>query len=149
VRDGLRPLSDFPESERWRQLEAEAPGFYERLYALVAEPVLGLPYTGSGVFLTPLDFRDLTGTLLHGRDRIAVPLERVDATRAVLTWEVEERVSLPLGREALERAAAEWPAGRVREWFGRDRTRLFFHVPQVAAYGGRIEVRPEDVERAG
>ena len=29
IEDGIRPLSDFPESERWQELEAQMPGFYE------------------------------------------------------------------------------------------------------------------------
>lgn len=148
VRDGLRPLSDFPDGERWRAIEAELPGFFEQLYARLAEPVLGVPYANSGVFLTPIDFRELPGSLLHERARLRIPVERVDASRAVLTWEADgPRVVLPLGAEALARAAAEWDAERVTAWFGRDRTRLFFHVPQVAAYGGRIPVEPGDVER--
>jgi hypothetical protein len=147
VREGLRPLSEFPESERWSAIEADSPGFFERVYALVAEAVLGKPYANSGIFLTPLDFRALPGSLLHERARLKIPLDRVDASQAVVTWEVEERVSLPLGPETLARAAAEWHAERVLAWFGRDPTKLFFHVPQVAAYGGRIEVGPEDVER--
>ena len=39
---GLRPLSDFPESERWRQIKAAAPTFFEDLYEMVAAPVLNL-----------------------------------------------------------------------------------------------------------
>jgi hypothetical protein len=27
-----------------------------------------------------------------------------------------------------------WRAADIERWFGRDRTRLFFHVPQVVTY---------------
>ena len=149
VSEGLRPLSDFPESERWRAIEAESPGFFERVYALVAEPVLGVPCAGSGVFLTPIDFRLLPGSLLQERGRLRIPISRIDGSRAVVTWHAEgERVSLPFAAEALARTADEWPAQRVTEWFGRDPTRLFFHVPQVATYQPRVAVEPEDLERA-
>jgi hypothetical protein len=147
VRDGLRPLSDFPESERWRQFEAEAPGFFERLYELIGRPVLRAPYANSGIFLTPVDFRALPGTLLHDRPRIAVPVERIEPAQAVLTWQLEERIVRPFGAPALAEAAALWDADLVREWFGRDRTRLFFHVPQVATYQGRVAVEGAEVER--
>jgi hypothetical protein len=147
LREGLRPLSDFPDSERWREIEEHAPGFFERLYALVGEPVLSRPYERSGIFLTPIDFRALPGTLLHDRARLRVPVERVEAGSAVVTWERENgRVSLPFGADALDRAQREWDAAEIRSWFGRDRTKLFFHVPQVAAYQPRIEVGAGDVE---
>lgn len=147
VREGLRPLSDFPDGDRWREIEEHAPGFFERLYGLVAEPVLRRPYERSGIFLTPVDFRELPGSLLHGRPRLRIPVERIEAGSAVLTWERDEgRVSLPFSPEALERAGREWDADQVESWFGRDRTRLFFHVPQVAAYQPRVTIDPGDVE---
>jgi hypothetical protein len=117
--------------------------------ALVAEPVLRVPYAGSGVFLTPIDFRVLPGSLLEGRVRLRIPISRIDGSRAVVTWHAEgDRVSLALDENSLARAAAEWPAERVTEWFGRDPTRLFFHVPQVATYQPRIQVEPGDLEPA-
>jgi hypothetical protein len=147
LREGLRPLSDFPDSDRWQEIERHAPGFFESLYALVAEPVLGRPYERSGIFLTPIDFRALPGTLLHDRARLSIPVERIDAGSAVLTWDREDgRVSLPFDAETLERARDEWDDEAIRSWFGRDRTKLFFHVPQVAAYQPRIEVSADDVE---
>ena len=146
VEQGLRPLSDFPESDRWQEIERHAPGLFEGLYRLVAEPVLGRPYERSGIFLTPIDFRSLPGTLLHDRARLRIPLDRLEQETAVLTWDVGERVSLPLSTASLGRAAAEWDADRVRSWFGRDPTRLFFHVPQVAAYQPRIAIEPGDLE---
>lgn len=145
IANGLRPLSDVPDSERWQQLQAALPGFYELLYRYVAEPVLKRPYTNSGVFLTPIDFRKLPGSLLHGRPRFAIPLDAVDPSSSVLTWEwADERVSHPLSPETLEEAARFWTAQRVGEWFGRDPHRLFYYVPQVAVYQeGGIPVRAE------
>ena len=49
LKDGLRPLSDFPESDRWRQLEVYMPGFYKNLYESIAQPVLKKPYSNSGI----------------------------------------------------------------------------------------------------
>jgi hypothetical protein len=150
LREGLRPLSDFPDSDRWREIEQHAPGFFERLYSLVAEPVLGVPYERSGIFLTPIDFRLLPGSLLHDRARINIPVERIDSGSAVLTWERDDgRISLPFAPTSLERARREWDADAIESWFGRDPTRLFFHVPQVAAYQPGIEVAASDVERPG
>lgn len=142
---GLRPLSDFPESERWQRIQAMLPGFFELLYRLFAEPVLQRPYTNSGVFLTPIDFRRLPGSLLYARARFAVPLDAVDQAQAVVTWEWEgQRVSRPLSPESLEEAAGLWTADRVREWFGKDQSRLFYYVPQAAVYqDGGIRMRPE------
>jgi hypothetical protein len=34
----------------------------------------------------------------------------------------------------------------VSEWFGRDETKVFFYVPQLVTYQGRIHVEPEDIE---
>jgi hypothetical protein len=145
--EGLRPLSDFPESERWREIEAQAPGFFERLYRLVAEPVLGRPYERSGIFLTQVDFRQLPGSLLERRSRLTIPNDRIDASAAVLTWSIgDERVSRPFGPESLEEAASLWDAGLVTDWFARDRTRLFFHVPQVATYQPRVSTGSADVD---
>lgn len=145
--EGLRPLSDFPESDRWRQIEQEAPGFFERLYEMLGEPHLDRPYERSGVFLTPVDFRQLPGSLLHERPRIRVPVERIEASLAVVTWELAgRRATRPFGREALEEAAQTWTPDLVAQWFGRDRTRLFFHVPQVATYQQRVATEPSDVE---
>jgi hypothetical protein len=76
-----------------------------------------------------------------------VPVGRIDRTAAVVTWELDAgRVSRPFGPAALEEAAALWDAELVTEWFGRDRTRLFFHAPQVATYQPRVATTPSDVE---
>ena len=145
--EGLRPLSDFPESKRWRAIEEQAPGFFELLYRAVAEPVLARPYERSGIFLTPIDFRRLPGSLLERRARLRIPIERIDAAAAVVTWELDgERVSRPFGAESIEEAAGLWDADLVTAWFGRDRSRLFFHVPQVATYQPRVSTEPGDVE---
>lgn len=150
LREGLRPLSDFPDGDRWQEIERHAPGFFENLYALVAEPVLERPYERSGIFLTPIDFRLLPGTLLHDRARLRIPVERIEAGSAVLTWDREDgRVNLPFGPATLEQARREWDDDEIRSWFGRDRTKLFFHVPQVAAYQPRIDVSQADVEEQG
>ena len=150
LENGLRPLSDFPDSERWRELEAQMPGFYERLYQMIGQPVLGRPYHNSGVFLTPIDFRRMPDHFMARLDRIRVPLQRLDRSSSALTYVVDEqRLSLPLSQQTLREAAVIWTAQMVREWFARDRSKIFFYVPQVAAYqAGGIPVSPEEVERA-
>ncbi|NUM46713.1 MAG: hypothetical protein HUU38_18570 [Anaerolineales bacterium] len=144
---GIRPLSDFPESDRWKQLEAHIPGFYKNLYAMFAEPVLQKPYPNSGIFITPIDFRQLPGTYLHEKPRFNIPVERLDPAWTVITYILnEERISLPFGQDALRQTAEIWDEAMIRAWFGKDNSRMFFYVPQVGVYQGRIEVKPEDFE---
>ena len=149
--NGLLPLSAFPEGQRWRDLEAMRPGFYREIYALFAEPIVRRPYSNSGVFLTPIDFRLLPDLILARVTRIALPLVAIEHESAALTYvRDEERVTLPLSPESLAETARLWPAEAVRDWFARDRSKVFFYVPQVAAYqDGGIPVRPEWVERGG
>lgn len=146
---GLLPLSDMPESERWQALERDMPGFYRDLYALFAEPVLRRPYSNSGVFLTPIDFRRMPDLPLAAHTRIAVPLAALDTWSAALTYELGgRRIVLPVSAATLEETARLWPEEMVRSWFGRDPGKLFLYVPQVASYReGGIRVRPEWVER--
>ena len=147
--DGLRPLSDFPDSERWQQLEAQMPGFYRNLYAMMAEPVLGTPYRNSGVFVTPIDFRGVTGTYLSDKPRYRIPIERIVPSDAVLTYVIDdERIVRPFDPGSLEEASRLWDEEMIRSWFGRDPTKVFFYVPQVAAYQGRIDVGAADFEPA-
>ena len=112
--DGLRPLSDFPDSERWKQIEAHMPGFYENLYNAVAKPILGKPYANSGVFISLIDFRLLPASTLFDARRIRIPLSRLDPAYAVLTyvWQ-DQRVSLPLTPETLAETAELWTSANV------------------------------------
>ena len=145
---GLLPLSARPESERWQLLERARPGLYREFYALHFEAVLRRPYRNSGVFLTPIDFRRLPDLPLARTARVALPVSAIDQGSAVLTYEREgRRVTLLFTPESLTEAAQLWTDAAVREWFGRDPSRLFFFVPQVAVYPeGAIPVRPEWVE---
>jgi hypothetical protein len=143
--NGIRPLSDFPDSERWKQLEALMPGFYENLYRMIGEPVLGLPYTNSGIYITPIDFRLMPETYLYDKPRFEIPIERLDPGKTVVTYVLDEqRVNLPFSKQVLEDMADLWDEGMVRKWFGIDQTKVFFYVPQVAAYQGQIEVLRAD-----
>jgi hypothetical protein len=145
--DGLRPLSDFPESERWQQLEAQMPGFYRNLYAMIAEPVLGRPYENSGVFITPIDFRVVTNTYLSDKPRYRIPIDRIAGDSAILTYVIDdERINLPFTPQNLSVASGIWTEDLIRAWFGRDQTKVFFYVPQVAAYQGRIDVEAGDFD---
>ncbi len=147
---GIRPLSDFPDSPRWRELEAEMPGFYRRLYSMLAEPVLGLPYTNSGVFVTPIDFSLLPGTFLHDKPRFRLPVDRFDPARSVVTYVLDDdRSSFALSEDTLRRAADIWDADLVRTWFAKDTSKAFFYVPQVVTYQGRVAVETGDYEPGG
>ena len=86
LQSGLRPLSDFPESERWRQIEAHLPGFFEELYYNVAQLLLQKPYLNSGIFLSPIDFQLLADSFMHNKTRIKIPLTRIDPEYAALTY---------------------------------------------------------------
>lgn len=144
---GIRPLSDFPESERWKQLETHMPGFYENLYKMIAEPVLQKPYPNSGIYVTPIDFRLLPGTFLHEKPRFRIPLERLDPMWTVVTYVLDdERISLPFSADTMESVATLWDEALVRKWFGIDPTKVFFYVPQVGAFQGRIPVTESDYE---
>ncbi len=149
LRDGLRPLSDFPDSERWKQIEAYMPGFFEQLYRGFAEPVLHKPYTNSGVFLSPIDFQLLPDSFMHNKTRIRIPISRLDPDYTGLSYMLDDRrVSLQLTAQNLQETAALWTASLVTEWFAKDMHKIFFYVPQIAAYQpGGIHVEPGDVEQ--
>ena len=146
---GLLPLSARPESDRWKQMESGRPGFFEWIYEAFAKPIVQLPYRHSGVFLTPIDFRDMAGVKIADLPRIVIPLDAVDPLTASVTYMLNgQRMIRPLTVEDLEDTARIWSEDMVRAWFAKDRTMMFFHVPQVAAYQeGGIPVRPEWVER--
>ena len=135
LKDGLRPLSDFPESDRWRQLEVYMPGFYKNLYESIAQPALKKPYSNSGIFVTTIDFQKLPDSFMNNKTRIKIPVGELDPAYCVLTYVLnEERVAVELSRENLKTAAEIWKADKVREWFAKDQTKIFFYVPQVAVY---------------
>lgn len=148
LKDGLRPLSDFPESDRWQQLESQMPGFYQRLYAQIAQPVLERPYHNSGIFVTPIDFQRLPDSMMNNKTRLRIPIARLDPQYCVLTYVLdEERVSLALTPENLEKVARIWTAEQVRTWFARDPSKIFFHVPQIAVYQPQgIAVERADID---
>jgi hypothetical protein len=135
LENGLHPLSDFPDSPRWKQIESVYPGFFEWLYEEFAEPVLKKPYTNSGIFLSPIDFRRMPDSFMHTKPRINVPLEHIDPQWAVLSYVIEEqRHSYALSPETLIMTAELWDEEMVAHWFGVDSNRLFFYVPQVVTY---------------
>lgn len=146
---GLLPLSSRQDSSRWKEIEAWRRGFYEQIYDAFARPVLHIPYTNSGVFLTPIDFRSTSTGTLRERPRFAIPLDAVDPTTSALTYVLDgRRVVRPLTPDTLEEAAAIWSEKLVQEWFGKDPSMMFFYVPQVAAYHeGGIRVRHEWLEK--
>ena len=121
---------------------------FHRLDDQFATPVLGASEERhTGIYLTPIDFRTITGderpalAWIGQFGRFHVPLSALESDQAVLTWEGPfPRTSLPLGPSALERAAEVWTATLVLEWFGRDRNRMFYHVPQVVTYQARVSV---------
>jgi hypothetical protein len=150
LRDGLRPLSDFPDSERWQQIEAAMPGFYENLYISIAQPIIQQAYSNSGVFLTPIDFYQMENTLLADKPRLRIPLSRLDAAWTCVTYVLQdERETVILSETALDDVAKIWTDDLVREWFGKDTSKLFFYVPQLAVYqAGGVRVEDGDLEYA-
>jgi len=69
---------------------------------------------------------------------------------ALLNTGDEERISLCLTPENLQKAAEFWTDEMVMEWFVRDKTKIFFYGPQIAVYKpGGIRVQAEDIERVG
>ena len=149
LQDGIRPLSDFPDSERWQELETYMPGFYENLYNMMAKPLIQKPYTNSGIFITPIDFRLLPDTYLHDKPRFRIPVERIKPDVTVISYVLnEERLSLPFNIKNRQKVADLWDAKMVQEWFAKDNTKVFFYVPQVAAYQGHIDVAMNEYEPA-
>jgi hypothetical protein len=109
LRDGLRPLSDFPESERWQQIEKQMPGFYQNLYTTIAQPVLQRAYSNSGIFVTPIDFQRIPTSFMKDKLRFKIPVTRLDPDYCVLTYVLhDERVALPLTPENMEKTANLW-----------------------------------------
>ena len=78
LENGLRPLSDFPESERWQQINQQMPGFFENLYEMIAKSVLQKPYLNAGIFVSPIDFRLMPGSILYEKTRIKIPISRIE-----------------------------------------------------------------------
>ncbi len=147
LQNGIRPLSDFPESERWKQLEEQMPGFYKKLYSMMAEPVLQKPYVNSGVFITPIAFRLMPGTYLFDKPRFRIPIERIEPKTTVISYVIdEERISLPFTAKNRQNIASLWDVEMVKHWFAIDNTKIFFYVPQVAVYQGYIDVAQDDFE---
>lgn len=146
LQSGLRPLSDFPTSERWQQIQTHMPDFFQTLYNRMVEPILKKPYPNSGIFLTPIDFYQLPETILAQRPRVRIPVDRIDAEWAILTYELKQsRAAEKLSMQVLQQTADMWSEDLIREWFGKDPSRVFYFVPQVAAYQpGGIVVLPED-----
>lgn len=102
---------------------------------------MATPYGNSGIFLTPIDFRALPDQSLSRYRRLTIPLAAIKPTEAAVTYEWEAtRIVLPLSEETLKEVQNRWTADVVRTWFGRDRHRLFFHVPQVVTYQERIPI---------
>jgi hypothetical protein len=146
---GLLPLSSRQDSSRWKEIEAWRPGFYRKIYEDFAMPVLHVPFTNSGVFLTPIDFRSMPTGRLRERPRFTIPLDVVDPAASALTYVLAgRRVVRSLSPDTLEEASAIWSEELVRAWFGKDPSMVFYYVPQVAAYQeGGIRVRPEWLEK--
>ena len=150
LRIGLRPLSDFPESARWLEIQAALPGFFEGLYREIAEPVVQKPYINSGIFLSPIDFRQLPESFLYDKPRFAIPLERIDPEWACVTYELDgSRSRLPYSPDTLQTTRQLWRRELVERWFGVDNHKVFYYVPQVVVYQpGGIPVQPGDFEPA-
>lgn len=84
---------------------------------------------------------------MHERPRLRIPLNRVDPAKSVLTYkQLGQRRSFLLSEDALVKAAQLWSPAEIEAWLGKDPEKLFYFVPQVVTYQGRVLVRPEDLE---
>jgi len=148
LNDGLQPLSNFPNSDRWQQIEKHMPGFYKNLYKNVAQPIIKKPYTNSGIFVTPIDFQQLPASLMYNKTRIKIPMTRLDPAYCVITYMLnDERISLALTPENLEETAIIWNADLVNTWFAKDKAKMFYYVPQIAIYQPHgIPIERDDIE---
>jgi hypothetical protein len=147
LKDGLRPLSDFPESERWKQIKAYKADFFEAIYEGFAKPIIQKPYENSGIFLTPIDFHKLPNTFLYDKTRLAIPMERINAEYSAISYEYKgQRILQAFDKKNLEDVAELWQEDLVREWFGKDSSRVFLYVPQMVTYQ-RIAVSEADVQK--
>lgn len=147
IQNGLLPLSSFPESPRWKLINQHLPGVFESLYTLFAEPILKKPYTNSGIFLTPIDFHQMTDLPIATCTRLSIPTSAIDADSASLTYELGgQRVVLAFDTQALREVQTQWTEDMVRAWFGRDNSRMFFYVPQVVTYQDRIPISADWVQ---
>ncbi len=147
--NGLRPLSDFPDSPRWKQINEAMPGFFENLYQMIGQEVLNRPYRNAGVFVSPIDFKLMpNGSPMAKYTRVRIPIERIKPDDAVLTYVLDDkRVNLPLNTKNLQHCAEIWTAEMVQEWFGRDQSKIFYYVPQIAVYQeGGIPIQASDIE---
>jgi len=146
---GIRPLSDFPDSDRWQLLQQHMPGMFETIYQDFAFPVIQKPYQNSGVFVTPIDFYKMPDSILANKGRIAIPHERIDPTWTVVTYELDStRESLPFTPQTMQSVADTWREDVVREWFAKDNSKVFFYVPQIATYKtGGIPITEADIQR--
>ena len=145
--EGLLPLSALSNQPRWLSLNQRFPDLFKSLYTLFAEPILKEPYRNSGIFLTPIDFRKMPDQPLSGFRRIVVPTTALDATMTTITYEwMAKRVVMAFSQTSLEQVRDLWTDDLVRSWFGRDRYRLFFSVPQVVSYQGNVPIQHSWVE---
>jgi hypothetical protein len=150
-RKGLLPLSSLD------PVAADASrGTRRELYVLFAAPVLG-PHGDrhSGIFLTPIDFNRIRGdgpnvAWIKSFGRFQVPLTALESPVSVVTWGSPfPRTSLALSSSALAEAAHLWSSGLILQWFGRDRSRMFFHVPQVVTFQDVILVAVDQWQPPG
>lgn len=141
---GLLPLSDMPDHPIFADQEHRfRPRYFE-----LARPLLHRPYVNSGVFFTNVDLYQLAGRLRLDRPRIAVPLDRLDPTWSVLTYEYGgSRTYLSTTSENLRITAKLWTRAMVQKWLGADGSGWFRYVPQIVTFQpGGVPVTPGDIE---
>jgi hypothetical protein len=92
----------------------------------------------SGIFLTPIDFHQMPGDrrpehrLAQKPWPVSTALSTLESPVSVATWgNPFLRPSLALSPTKIAEAAHLWSSGLIFQGFGRDRSRIFFHVLQV------------------
>ena len=93
------------------------------------------PYLNSGVFLTPIDLKLLPDSIMSNKCRLEIPIAKIDPEWAVITYVYnDKRISLTFSKNNLENSSKLWNKQLVERWFGVDRERLFYYVPQIVTY---------------
>jgi hypothetical protein len=146
LREGLRPLSDRPDSPAYSRESSRFRGRYE----LLARPLLRRPYVNSGVFFTTVDLRRLKNEKRLNSVRLRIPVVRLDPEWSVLTYEYDgARCWWPVNEENLRQATTLWTDELCQRWLGADITGWFRYVPQVVAFqNGGVPVTRLDVDPA-
>ena len=135
LRGRLRTTGVWPRERDALVTQSASQDFYRTLYDVIGKPVIEKPYAGSGVFLSPIDFRRLNESRYRGAARFAIPISRLDHEWSVLTymWN-RERIITDLTSTTLLKTQSLWTAATISRWTGVDAHTNLDRTPLIAAY---------------